>query len=375
MKHKIAIIIDPWDFPYNGTVVSTKRFIAKLKHQFEFSIFATGEAQEGKVLFKELTLPLPWFNRILEKMKSPLARPDKKLLRQSLQGCDVLHVQYPLFLSVAAVTVAKDMNIPVLCSFHVQPENILRNIKIKSSALVGLLYRLFFKVLYSRADMVIAPSQFAANLLQSHGLKTPIQVISNGVPDSYLALEKPAEFNTHGPFTLLSVGRFAKEKHQPLIMQALALSKHHKNFKLVLVGAGPEEKKLRKLAATMPYEIQIGEVSNDELNHLYQHADLFVHAGEIELEGMSVMEAMASELCIVVANAQDSAAKDFAMCEQSLFNFPNAHDLTTKVDYWLDNPQQRQHSAQQNREQAKQFCHTASSRKIAQTYTQLIAQK
>jgi hypothetical protein len=29
--NRIAILIDPWDFPFNGTVVSTRRFVAALR--------------------------------------------------------------------------------------------------------------------------------------------------------------------------------------------------------------------------------------------------------------------------------------------------------------------------------------------------------
>jgi hypothetical protein len=60
-------------------------------------------------------------------------------------------------------------------------------------------------------------------------------------------------------------------------------------------------------------------VPSDELPRYYSAADLFVHAAEVELEGMSVLEAMACGAPRLIARAPKSAASQFAPDPRYLF--------------------------------------------------------
>ena len=81
----------------------------------------------------------------------------------SLSDTDLLHVQYPLFLGYAAIREARRLGIPVICSFHLQPENILLNLGLSGRWMTNLVYRLFCRYFYQRADLIIAPTEFAAD--------------------------------------------------------------------------------------------------------------------------------------------------------------------------------------------------------------------
>jgi len=208
---RIAVVIDPWSYPFNGTVVSTRRFVGALEREgYSFQILSIQAPDlPADEAFEKLSLP--GFNRIIDSMRAPLAKPDRARLRVLLAGCDLLHVQYPFFLAHAAIREARALGLPVVCSFHVQPENILQNIRLPSRLLTRLLYRLFIRFIYGKADHVIAPSAFAAGLLSRHGLDRPITVLSNGVPERFFQVERrPAAAG----FLLLSVGRLAREKQQ-----------------------------------------------------------------------------------------------------------------------------------------------------------------
>merc|ERR1712185_28798 len=69
--------------------------------------------------------------------------------------------------------------------------NILSNLGVSSRWLTNLLYRFFIWRFYRRADCVIAPSLFAANLLRDAGLTRPITVLSNGVTESFFLAPTP----------------------------------------------------------------------------------------------------------------------------------------------------------------------------------------
>ena len=122
------MVVDPWSLPFNGTVVSTRRFIFALAASgFRIRVLAIdADPAVDSAAFQRLSIP--GFNRIINTMRAPLARPERSKLRAALQDCDVVHVQFPFFLGHAAIGEAKRMGIPVVCSFHVQPENILRKV-------------------------------------------------------------------------------------------------------------------------------------------------------------------------------------------------------------------------------------------------------
>jgi glycosyltransferase involved in cell wall biosynthesis len=377
MPLKIAIVLDPWDYPFNGTVVSTRRFVAALTAQgHEFVIFAT-EARETAAganprvaSFKRLSLP--GLNHVMTLNKSPLGLPDRERMRELMADCDLLHVQYPFFIGGAAITIARDMGIPILSSFHVQPENILRNLGLRSELLARFVSWVWMRFHYRHSDMVIAPSPFASGLLRECGYQGPVQVISNGVPEDMLYLpQRIAEAGEVERYRILSVGRLSGEKRQDLIMDALAHSEYADQVQLTLVGTGPREAKLRRQAERMPYPVEFLQPSDDELVALYRNADLFVHAGESELEGMSVLEAMAHSLPIIVADSAVSAARDLASDPHSLFAFPDARDLRRRIDYFLANPGERLASAQQNYQHARRMTHQRSAEQLLAIYEQI----
>ena len=374
---KIAIVLDPWDYPFNGTVVSTRRFLSALSAQgHEFVVLAT-EARETPpganpqvASFKRLSLP--GLNHIIMLNKSPLGLPDRKRMRELLQGCDLLHVQYPFFIGGAAITIAREMGIPVLSSFHVQPENILRQLGMRGEFLARMVFRIWMHFHYRHSDMVVAPSEFASGLLQESGYSGPVKVVSNGVPESMLYLpQRLREAGEAEPFQVLSVGRLAAEKRQDLILDALADSEFADRVELTLVGTGPREGRLRRRAEKMLYSVRFLQPSNEELVALYRNADLFVHAGESELEGMSVLEAMAHSLPIIVADSAVSAARDLASDPHSLFAFPDARDLRRRIDYFLAHPGERLASAQQNYQHARRMTHQQSTAELLAIYESL----
>ncbi|TNF87481.1 MAG: glycosyltransferase [Gammaproteobacteria bacterium] len=368
---RIAVVIDPWDYPFNGTVVSTRRFIGALTRAgYRFQLLALpGPGIAEDEAFDQLSIP--GVNGIIDAMKAPLAKPDRAKIRRLLAGCDLLHVQYPFFLAWAAIEEARSMEIPVVCSFHVQPENIQQNLHLSSATLSRLLYRLFIRYIYARASHVVAPSAFAANLLRGHGLDRPITVISNGVPDRFFALERQP-FGTRQ--LLLSVGRLAREKQQETLLRAVARSAHRDTLEVVLAGVGPREKHLKRLAKALGINARIGWVDDDELLSLYGRADLFVHAGTIELEGMSVLEAMAAGNAVVVSDSADSACAALIHEANARFAMGDPVDLAERIDYWMANPDLRVSQGRFNRTFAQAHAHDKTSARLMSFYEEVLSE-
>jgi glycosyltransferase involved in cell wall biosynthesis len=366
---RIAVVIDPWDYPFNGTVVSTRRFLRALTRAgYQFQLLSLpGPGIDPEEAFEQLSIP--GVNGIINSMKAPLARPDRAKIRRLLEGCDLLHVQYPFFLAWAAIEEAKRMDIPVVCSFHVQPENILENLRLSSRMLSKLLYRLFIRFIYQRADHVVAPSAFAATLLRNHGLEKPVSVISNGVPDRFFAVDRRER---EGKRLLLSVGRLAREKQQETLLRAVAQSRYARQLEIVLAGVGPREQYLKGLAEQLGIDARIGWVEDDELLNLYGQADLFVHAGTIELEGMSVLEAMAAGNAVVISDSTDSACAAIVHEASARFVKGDPADLAARIDYWLDHPEQRVTQGRFNRLFAEAFRHDKTAGTLMTFYDDML---
>lgn len=372
MGKRIAVVIDSWDYPYNGTVVSTRRFVEALSRTgYEFVLLAV--APSGQEGFSQLSIP--GFNGVINAMRAPLARPDRTRIRALLEGCDLLHVQYPFFLARAAMDEARRMGIPVVCSFHVQPENIVQNLRLPSRALCALLYRLFIRWIYGRADRVVAPSPFAADLLIAHGLKRPVSVVSNGVPERYFSVQRvqpERRQGSAGRYRILSVGRLAWEKQQETLLRAVALSPHAAGIEVVLAGVGPREAHLRRLAHRLGVAARIGWIDDDELLSLYGEADLFVHTGTIELEGMSVLEAMAAGNAVVVSDSPASACATLIHEEQARFGKGDPADLARRIDYWYAHPGEAATRGEANRQFARTLSHGRAVRTLVELYDGMI---
>lgn len=377
MTYRIAIVIDPWDHPFNGTVVSTRRFVAALADRgVSLRLLSLGEGAVDdaweRVSFEPLRIP--GVNRIIDRMRSPLARPSRERLRQALDGCDLLHVQYPFFLGRAALREARRRGLPVVCSFHVQPENILDNLGLRSRWLTTALYDLFRRWFFDAADRVIAPSEFATGLLRTHGVATPITVISNGVPEAFLAVEHAPPARPDEPIQILSVGRLASEKQQWVLVEAVARSRHRDAIQLHLAGAGPQQQNLIRQARRLGVAAEIGPVDDATLIARYRHAALFVHCGGVELEGMSVLEAMATGNAVIVAASEASASPALIDNPMGRFRPGDAADLAGKIDYWLDDAGARGAEAAANRTRAAAFRHDRCVDALLALYGELLAQ-
>ena len=371
MALRIAMVIDPWSLPFNGTVVSTRRFVFALKERgLDVRLLSIGsDPQIESVSFEQLSIP--GVNGIIDSMRAPLARPDHRRIRQALEGCDLLHVQYPFFLGHAAITQARRMGIPVVCSFHVQPENILMNIGLSSPWLVRLLYRLFVARFFNRSDVVVVPSEFGARLLREQGVVKPIHVVSNGVPAGFFEVA-PAEPNERR-LRLLSIGRLAAEKQHEILMHAVANCAHAANIDLIIAGAGPQEHALRTLAATLKLSVTIRVVGYEEMLELLSAADLVVHTSTIELEGMPVLEAMAAGRTVVVSDSPDTACVGFVKEDRERFRVGDWQDLAGKIDYWLSHPGERARQGSANRAFALELSHQRSVDILESIYARLSA--
>jgi len=159
-----------------------------------------------------------------------------------------------------------------------------------------------------------------------------------------------------------------------VIIDAVARCQHRTQVRLVVAGAGHLETSLRKRAKRHGLPVEFGYVSNERLMQLYDEATLFIHAGEVELEGMAVVDAMAAGLPVLVSDAPDSAARAFASGPEFHFRPGDATDLAAHIDRLLENPAALAQGALRSLERSSQHDFQRSTRSLEQLYETVLAQ-
>jgi 1,2-diacylglycerol 3-alpha-glucosyltransferase len=365
----VAFVSDTIHSSSGGGVLSAEYVVNRLRR--DHTVVSVGT--DGDDALPGFQIPV----RAMQKSGFVMARPDRSILARAFAKVDLVHLQLPFWLSFAALDEARKLGLPVVAGFHVQPENALFSVGVRSQWLNERIYRALVNRFYNKVDAVICPTPFAAEKLKSHGLTTPTFVISNGVPpDVAEATAEGTEATRRSPdgkFLILAVGRLAAEKRQDVIIEAVRLSRHRDQIRLVLSGAGPREPELRALAAALPNGAEFGFLSRETLLERFRTADLFIHASEVELEGMSVLEAMSAGLPALIANAPESAASSFALNDDFSFPSGDAVALSAKVDALIDDRAKLEAAREPYRQRAHQFDFNASVEKMVDLYRSVIA--
>lgn len=103
---------------------------------------------------------------------------------------------------------------------------------------------------------------------------------------------------------LLFIGRLVEEKQpERMIKLFIELEKMDRDYRLLMIGSGPFEKRIEqliKISGKTEKICQINCIPNVDIWELYRIADVFINLNQAEIFGMSILEAMYYE-CKVVA--------------------------------------------------------------------------
>lgn len=371
---KILLVIDQFDADNNGTTISAKRFANVLRqHGNEVRIITTGMETEDKYVVKEWKMPIG--DKLIKSQGMMFAKPDTKTLEDAIGWADVVHFLMPFALSLAGLKVAKKLNVPHTAAFHVQPENITSSIGLKNATLVNkLLYLASRDIFYNSFTHIHCPSNFIAGQLKKNKYTAQLHVISNGIQPDFKYCKKAKTKELEGKIVITMIGRLSAEKCQDVIIKAAAKSKYADKIQLVFAGQGPKLAELNQLGQILPNKPIFKFFSKEELIDMLAMSDLYVHAADIEIEAISCIEAFACGLVPIIANSPRSATPQFALDKRSLFVPNDSDDLAQTIDYWMDNPDERERMESKYAEAGKNYSIDKSVSMIEEMFRMAISE-
>lgn len=316
---KILMAAETFPPDVNGAAIATERLaigLAELGHSVSI-ITSSQSLKSSSVTNGPLNIyrvPSVLINKAQGFRVSP--RPlHSRIFKQIINELkpDIIHVNNPGLITQTAIKYAKKFRIPVIGSAHFMAENLAhyfhlpRGIEKIVSAGVWKLYA----NIYNKLDLIIAPTPATEDLLRKAGVKNKIVVLSNGIDLSKFNLINDADYlrkrlNLTKDPVILFVGRLEKEKQIDVLFKAAALIKEKVDFQIIIVGKGTEEKFLKDLANDLGIKSRItivGYLPKEDLPYIYKTADVFVIPSIAELQSLVTMEAMASGLPVIGANA------------------------------------------------------------------------
>lgn len=217
---------------------------------------------------------------------------------------DAVHVQSHILVGRALASKASKRGIRIIATNHVMPENIL-DLKRMPAFIRKPLLKIGWSDLGSvirRAEKVTTPTRKAADFLERNTKRTGVIPISCGLDASaYTHSFEPRTQNR-----LVFVGRLNQEKQIDVALRAFAAVDPALDAQFDIVGGGDQRENLEKLAEQLGVEKQVhwhGKVSDQKLREVLTGGSIFVMPSIAELQSIATLEAMASGLPIIVANA------------------------------------------------------------------------
>jgi alpha-1,6-mannosyltransferase len=151
---------------------------------------------------------------------------------------------------------------------------------------------------------VLVASESVARQLEAEGVEQVHRVALGVDLERFHPMRRARQAEVRGRYGLpdsplaIYVGRFAGEKQLETVLAAWAEVHRRTGARLVLVGAGPREARLRAQATGAVHWIPYVR-DRDQLADLVAACDLYVAPGPAETFGLSALEAMASGLPVL----------------------------------------------------------------------------
>jgi phosphatidylinositol alpha 1,6-mannosyltransferase len=302
---KIALVTESFMPDITGTATMTDRLAEHLVERgHQPVVVAPAPAPGHPPVGEALTYPVTWLtsrtNPRSRTLRVALPSPAVATALQSHRP-DVVCLLSPFAMGHRAGLAARHLDIPIVAVYLTDPMMISGG---RLSATLEQFIWSQLRAVHELADINLAPTPAAARDIQTHGIER-VQVWELGFdtwryrPENRSERLRRALAPDH-ELIVGYVGRLAVEKQVDLLARTSRLP----GVRLVLVGHGPDQVRLRSL---IPQAHFTGRRQGAALARLYASFDVFVHPGGYETAGLTILEAQASGCPAIVPGSRGAA--------------------------------------------------------------------
>ena len=315
---RIAIFTDTFLPQINGVVrsiVTTANTLAR--HGHEVAVFTiNAETLSKSVRQKELdplvevhpfaSFTLPTYKDI--QVRVPTFGP--ALYQVYKFQPDLIHSHTTFGIGWEAVAAANALDVPLVGTHHGFLAEYLKHVRLDYAVMKNLTRR-YMAFYYNRCDAVLTPSEALTKELRDYKLKRAVYVISNPMDLKYFSTTKSKErlrkkYHITKP-VIIHCGRISYEKSIDVVVKAFStLHEGGTDAELVIIGDGPERKKIETLCRKLGIERFVkftGMLRGADLVERVAAGDLFVSASTTETQGLVFLEAMSLGLPVIGVDA------------------------------------------------------------------------
>ena len=303
---------------------------------------------------------------------------------------DVIHSQTEFAIGTFARIFAKQYNIPLVHTYHTMYEDYIHYVtkgylKKSSKKLVEYFTKFYCD---TTATELIVPTNKTYKLFKEkyrfdkniHIIPTGIEVerfFEENIDKEQLKNVKKTLNISKKDFTILFVGRLAEEKNVEFLIESHKdLIDKGLNVKLIIVGDGPDKEAYEELAIKLGIEKQViftGKASWEDMPYYYHVADVFATASKTETQGLTVIEAMASN--VVPVCMRDEAFQSMVTEDLNGLFFETKEQYKEKIEYLYDNPKELARIDNQARIQAEHYGSKNYAISVLEVYDRAIKTK
>ncbi|MGW4326837.1 glycosyltransferase family 4 protein [Nocardia sp. NPDC004573] len=300
---RVAIVAESFLPNMNGVVNSVLRVLEHLDQHGHDALIIAPDTPRGQPAAPREYQRFP-VHRVpavmVPKISSlPVGLPQPGIV-SAIEGfdADVVHLASPFLLGAGGLGAALRLDLPTVAVYQTDVAGFAKSYGL---GLTGRAAWGWTRRIHEGATRTLAPSRAAAEDLARHGIPR-VHRWGRGVdtarftPSARSAELRDAWLAGRDRLLVGFVGRLAPEKH----VERLAVLGADPDVQLVIVGDGPERRRLGRL---MPTAVFTGELGGDELARAYASLDVMVHAGEHETFCQGVQEALASGVPVIGPDA------------------------------------------------------------------------
>jgi phosphatidylinositol alpha 1,6-mannosyltransferase len=364
---RVMVVAESFLPQINGVTNSVRRVLEHLDNENHIArvLAPTGpESYAGFPIVKVRGAQLPFIKDFRVGLET------QRRLRGAMMrfAPDVVHIASPASLGYQALHAARDLDIPTVAIYQTDLVGFADRYGIPGAP--NAMARLTRRI-HKDADLTLAPSSASIKQLHDLGIYN-VRRWGRGVDlelfnPSKASDELRKQLAPNGEKLVGYIGRLAPEKELELLGHLEGMP----GVRLVVVGEGPEEARLRKLLPTAAF---LGLLHGEELATAYATLDVFVHTGRHETFCQAAQEALASGVPVVAPRSGGpiDVVDDGA---GFLYTAGVAEEMTEYVRSLVEQPMLRQRMALHARRSVSNRSWAGVNGLLLDYYREVIAEK